>query len=79
MSTEKEKIIEQLGKPVAGFRCFKRDIYLAAVGQDYWITYRGGGPFSKQAVSEMVASGILVRKYETGDCFELAEHRRKAD
>ncbi len=55
-----------------------REIYEAAdrhnprMGNgEYYITYRGGGPFSKTVVNAMVANGSLRRKYPDCECYCL--------
>lgn len=57
----------------------RRDIYESATGWrgetpsgEYWITYQGGGPFTKDVVMCMVKSGTLKRRYENGECYHLA-------
>jgi hypothetical protein len=48
-----------------------RDIYRAAQGGDFWITYKGGGPYSGRVVADLVASGKLVEKYKGCECYCL--------
>lgn len=40
----------------------QRTIYITDA-HDYFITYRGGGPFSKQLIQHLVAAGVLVETY----------------
>ena len=51
----------------------RRDVYEADTLDGYWITYRGGGPFPKTIISQMVGAGILVRKYEGCECYCLSK------
>ena len=56
----------------------KRDLYEANYPRDeYWITYQGGGPFPGDVVKQMVASGLLVRKYPDCECYTLAPTRKR--
>jgi hypothetical protein len=40
---------------------------------DYWISFQGGGPFQEEVVRSMVRDGLLKRKYEGCDCYDLSE------
>lgn len=71
---EETKIIHALS-----YRRTRGEIYEAAMSASldigsgqYFITYRGGGPFKKVTVLGMVERGVLKRKYEEGECYVLA-------
>lgn len=49
----------------------RRDIYLSAQLNEYWITHQGGGPFPIETVLAMVQAGTLVRKYDGCECYCL--------
>jgi len=65
--TQRDKILSALTQDA------RRDIYEANYPKgEYWISYQGGGPFSVVVVNEMLCDGLLKRKFENCNCFELA-------
>lgn len=65
-ASEEDRIVAALSADA------RRDIYQAAHPPfEFWITYRGGGPFHKDTVDRMFKEGKLVRRYPTSECYTL--------
>lgn len=57
----------------------RRDIYEAKYPKgEYWITYQGGGPFPYSVIMQMFNSGMLARKYENCECYQLAANAKSS-
>ena len=57
----------------------RRDVYEAggAGGNgngQYFVSYQGGGPFTKATVLGMVEKKLLRRKYKTCECYVLVQN-----
>lgn len=73
MSAEADQIIAALRADE------RRDIYQAdpryyydGRSPEFFVTYKGGGPFSMSTVLEMVTAGTLIQKYPNCHCYKLA-------